>query len=165
MPAGAQHWLYNDGDAPLVAIYVFDTNNNINQLEPSMRKFLLAGGFSKGQVHFAENILKGIDARFLSEALGVSMNVTKKLQSRHDQRGEIVRVELEHGLHLLNPPSSSSFPTQDQHLQYQHRQTCQRFDGHDSHNICTMEVRHSVERLDKADVYSPGAGRITRLTS
>jgi hypothetical protein len=28
-----------------------------------------------------------------------------------------------------------------------------------------MEVRHSVERLDQADVYSPGAGRITRLTS
>ncbi|CAD6335028.1 unnamed protein product [Miscanthus lutarioriparius] len=164
MPAGAQHWLYNDGDAPLVAIYVFDTNNNINQLEPSMRKFLLAGGFSKGQPHFAENIFKGIDARFLSEALGVSMNVTKKLQSRHDQRGEIVRVELEHGLHLLNPPSPS-FPSHDQHLQYQHRQTCQRFDGDGSNNICTMEVRHSVERLDQADVYSPGAGRITRLTS
>ncbi|AQK79490.1 legumin1 [Zea mays] len=32
MPAGAQHWLYNDGDAPLVAVYVFDENNNINQL-------------------------------------------------------------------------------------------------------------------------------------
>lgn len=28
-----------------------------------------------------------------------------------------------------------------------------------------MAVRHSVERLDQADVYSPGAGRITRLTS
>jgi hypothetical protein len=40
MPAGAQHWLYNDGDVPLVAIYVFDTNNNINQLEPSMRVLL-----------------------------------------------------------------------------------------------------------------------------
>jgi quercetin dioxygenase-like cupin family protein len=40
MPAGAQHWLYNDGDTPLVAIYVFDTNNNINQLEPSMRVLL-----------------------------------------------------------------------------------------------------------------------------
>jgi oxalate decarboxylase/phosphoglucose isomerase-like protein (cupin superfamily) len=44
MPAGAQHWLYNDGDTPLVAIYVFDTNNNINQLEPSMR-VLLAPSF------------------------------------------------------------------------------------------------------------------------
>jgi hypothetical protein len=45
MPAGAQHWLYNDGDAPLVAIYVFDTNNNINQLEPSMRVLLAAAFF------------------------------------------------------------------------------------------------------------------------
>ncbi|AQK79494.1 legumin1 [Zea mays] len=150
MPAGAQHWLYNDGDAPLVAVYVFDENNNINQLEPSMRKFLLAGGFSKGQPHFAENIFKGIDARFLSEALGVSMHVAEKLQSRRDQRGEIVRVEPEHGFHQLNPsPSSSSFSFPSSQVQYQ---TCQR--DVDRHNVCAMEVRHSVERLDQADVYS-----------
>ncbi|AQK79481.1 legumin1 [Zea mays] len=132
MPAGAQHWLYNDGDAPLVAVYVFD-----------------------------ENIFKGIDARFLSEALGVSMHVAEKLQSRRDQRGEIVRVEPEHGFHQLNPsPSSSSFSFPSSQVQYQ---TCQR--DVDRHNVCAMEVRHSVERLDQADVYSPGAGRITRLTS
>ncbi|AQK79480.1 legumin1 [Zea mays] len=98
MPAGAQHWLYNDGDAPLVAVYVF---------------------------------------------------------------GEIVRVEPEHGFHQLNPsPSSSSFSFPSSQVQYQ---TCQR--DVDRHNVCAMEVRHSVERLDQADVYSPGAGRITRLTS
>ncbi|AQK79493.1 legumin1 [Zea mays] len=157
MPAGAQHWLYNDGDAPLVAVYVFDENNNINQLEPSMRKFLLAGGFSKGQPHFAENIFKGIDARFLSEALGVSMHVAEKLQSRRDQRGEIVRVEPEHGFHQLNPsPSSSSFSFPSSQVQYQ---TCQR--DVDRHNVCAMEVRHSVERLDQADVYSPGTSTPT----
>lgn len=125
------------------------------------QKFLLAGGFSKGQPHFAENIFKGIDARFLSEALGVSMHVAEKLQSRRDQRGEIVRVEPEHGFHQLNPsPSSSSFSFPSSQGQYQ---TCQR--DVDRHNVCAMEVRHSVERLDQADVYSPGAGRITRLTS
>lgn len=34
LPAGIAHWFYNDGDAPIVAIYVFDVNNNANQLEP-----------------------------------------------------------------------------------------------------------------------------------
>ena len=52
------------------------------------QKFLLAGGFSKGQPHFAENIFKGIDARFLSEALGVSMHVAEKLVF-HSERGPL----------------------------------------------------------------------------
>jgi hypothetical protein len=34
LPAGIVHWSYNDGDAPIVAVYVFDVNNNANQLEP-----------------------------------------------------------------------------------------------------------------------------------
>ena len=33
LPAGIVHWFYNDGDAPIVAIYVFDVNNNANQHE------------------------------------------------------------------------------------------------------------------------------------
>ncbi|AQK79478.1 legumin1 [Zea mays] len=59
-----------------------------------------------------------------------------------------------------SPSASSSFSFPSSQVQYQ---TCQR--DVDRHNVCAMEVRHSVERLDQADVYSPGAGRITRLTS
>jgi hypothetical protein len=34
LPAGVAHWLYNDGQTPIVAVYVFDVNSNANQLEP-----------------------------------------------------------------------------------------------------------------------------------
>ena len=37
LPAGIVHWCYNDGDAPIVALYVFDVNNNANQLEPRQK--------------------------------------------------------------------------------------------------------------------------------
>ena len=37
LPAGIIHWCYNDGDVPVVAVYVFDINNNANQLEPRQK--------------------------------------------------------------------------------------------------------------------------------
>jgi hypothetical protein len=37
LPAGVAHWLYNHGQVPIVALYVFDVNNNANQLEPRQK--------------------------------------------------------------------------------------------------------------------------------
>lgn len=49
LPAGVAHWFYNEGDAPVVALYVFDLNNNANQLEPRQKEFLLAGNNNREQ--------------------------------------------------------------------------------------------------------------------
>ena len=37
LPAGVTHWLYNDGDVPVVAVTVSDISNSANQLEPRRR--------------------------------------------------------------------------------------------------------------------------------
>jgi hypothetical protein len=37
LPAGIVHWCYNNGDVPIVAMYIFDVNNNANQLEPRQK--------------------------------------------------------------------------------------------------------------------------------
>lgn len=37
VPAGVAHWLYNNGDSPVVAFTVLDTSNSANQLDPSSR--------------------------------------------------------------------------------------------------------------------------------
>lgn len=37
VPAGVAHWLYNNGDSPVVAFTVIDTSNNANQLDPKRR--------------------------------------------------------------------------------------------------------------------------------
>ena len=39
VPAGVAHWLYNNGDSPVVAFTVIDTSNNANQLDPKRREF------------------------------------------------------------------------------------------------------------------------------
>lgn len=36
-PAGAAHWLYNDGENDLEVVVLVDTNNNQNQLDQNLR--------------------------------------------------------------------------------------------------------------------------------
>ncbi|WVZ95765.1 hypothetical protein U9M48_041489 [Paspalum notatum var. saurae] len=156
MPAGVR-WLYNDGDVPLVLVYVFDTNNNVNQLEPSMRKFLLAGGYGKGNLHFAENIFRGIDAHLLSKAMGVSIEVAERLQNRRDHCGEIVRVD--HGLHLHLPPHQEHH--HHHHQIYAGGAGGWDFDTTTTSSLCGMEVRQSVEAPGQAgddEYYNRGGG-------
>lgn len=40
LPSGVPHWFYNEGDTPVVALFVFDVNNNANQLEPRQKVLL-----------------------------------------------------------------------------------------------------------------------------
>ncbi|KAL6864808.1 hypothetical protein ACP4OV_015959 [Aristida adscensionis] len=160
MPAGAQRWLYNDGDVPVVAVYVFDTSNSVNQLEPTLRKFLLAGSFNEGQHHYSESIFRGLDVEFLSEALGVSADLARKLHRQRDGRGEIVHVE--HGLQLPRRPNS--LQKQQQQLD-QCPLTQDQGNGRLDDSVCSMELRHNVEDPDRADIYDPRVGMITRLSS
>ncbi|KAJ9543531.1 hypothetical protein OSB04_023238 [Centaurea solstitialis] len=43
IPAGAAHWIYNDGNDELVVVVFFDVQNNANQLDANRRRFYLAG--------------------------------------------------------------------------------------------------------------------------
>ncbi|MFH5969186.1 cupin domain-containing protein, partial [Clostridium perfringens] len=77
LPASVAHWFYNDGDAPVVAVYVYDVNNNANQLEPRQKEFLLAGNNNRAQQqqvygssieqHSGQNIFSGFGVEMLSE--------------------------------------------------------------------------------------------------
>ncbi|TVU18367.1 hypothetical protein EJB05_34458, partial [Eragrostis curvula] len=151
MPAGAQRWMYNDGDQTVVAVYVFDISNSFNQLQPWPRKFMLAGSFQKDQDHYSETIFKGFSVEMLSETLGVSADVARKLQNQNDGRGEIVRVE--HGLQLASCRPRRHASAQDEHVSF------------DDESVCTMEVAHNIENPDLINFYSPGVGRITRLNN
>nr|CAA52764.1 11S globulin [Avena sativa] len=111
LPAGIVHWCYNDGDAPIVAIYVFDVNNNANQLEPRQKEFLLAGN-NKREQQSGNNIFSGLSVQLLSEALGISQQAAQRIQSQNDQRGEIIRVS--QGLQFLKPIVSQQVPGEQQ---------------------------------------------------
>uniref|UniRef100_A0ACD5WHJ3 Uncharacterized protein n=1 Tax=Avena sativa TaxID=4498 RepID=A0ACD5WHJ3_AVESA len=189
LQAGIVHWCYNDGDAPIVAFYVFDVNNNANQLEPRQKEFLLAGN-NKREQQFGQNIFSGFSVQLLSEALGISQQAAQKIQSQNDQRGEIIRVS--QGLQLLKPFVSQQGPVEHQayqpiqsqeeqstqyqvgqspqyqegqSTQYQSRQSWdQSFNGLEE-NFCSLEARQNIENPKRADTYNPHAGRITHLNS
>ncbi|WVZ95726.1 hypothetical protein U9M48_041455 [Paspalum notatum var. saurae] len=144
MPAGVR-WLYNDGDVPLVV-------NNVNQLEPSMRKFLLAGGYSKGKLHFAKNIFRGIDAHLLSEAMdpsGSSAGTTTAARSS-----------------AWSTASTSTVNHHHHHQSYYAGAGGWDFDGSSS-SLCGGAWRlwaRGQAGDDEYSYYNPGAGRVTRLT-
>ncbi|XP_073012187.1 cocosin 1-like [Typha latifolia] len=181
LPAGVVNWCYNDGDSPVIAVTVFDTSNNANQLDPRHREFLLAGRHQRGQQSIegqreyeertGNNVLSGFDVQLLAESLGVSREVAQKLQSQNDQRGEIVRVR--QGLHLLRPTIREGREREEEEEeevggQYpqEQREGCreQQSNGLDE-TFCNLRSRENINDPSKADIYTPRGGRITRLNS
>ncbi|KAI3425655.1 uncharacterized protein J3R85_010024 [Psidium guajava] len=43
LPTGVTHWVYNDGNRPIIAVILLDVTNNENQLDLNPRRFFLAG--------------------------------------------------------------------------------------------------------------------------
>ncbi|EAY85208.1 hypothetical protein OsI_06570 [Oryza sativa Indica Group] len=174
LPAGVAHWFYNDGDASVVAIYVYDINNSANQLEPRQKEFLLAGNNNRVQQvygssieqHSSQNIFNGFGTELLSEALGINTVAAKRLQSQNDQRGEIVHVK--NGLQLLKPTltqQQEQAQAQYQEVQYsEQQQTSSRWNGLEE-NFYTIKARVNIENPSRADSYNPRAGRISSVNS
>ncbi|KAL5207722.1 hypothetical protein ABZP36_032157 [Zizania latifolia] len=176
LPAGVAHWFYNAGDTPVVIVYVYDVNNNANQLEPRQKEFLLAGNsqsqserrmFERSSVqHSGKNVFCGFNAELLSEALGISREAARRLQSQNDQRGEIIRVK--RGLQLLKPSSSQQQQQQQEQEQGQYQQVQYRGQGQYNgleENMCSVKARANIDNPNRADYYNPRAGRITHLNS
>uniref|UniRef100_A0A0D9VG85 Cupin type-1 domain-containing protein n=1 Tax=Leersia perrieri TaxID=77586 RepID=A0A0D9VG85_9ORYZ len=163
LPAGVAHWFYNEGDTPVVALYVFDINNNANQLEQGKREQQVYG--RSIEQHYGQNIFSGFNVELLSEALGINTVAAKRLQSQNDQRGEIIRVK--NVLQLLKPTftQQQEQAQSQQEVQYsEEQQTSTRCNGLEE-NFCTIKARLNIENPSRADSYNPRAGRITRLNS
>ncbi|KAL5229313.1 hypothetical protein ABZP36_017578 [Zizania latifolia] len=148
LPAGVAHWCYNDGEVPIVAIYVSDIFSGANQLDAKQRDFFLAGNNKIGQQSYrsetsqsSKNIFSGFSAELLSEALGISTGVARQLQCQNDQRGEIVRSW------------------------YQPKQIQGGCSNGLDEGFCAMRVRQNIDNPNLADTYNPKAGRITYLNN
>uniref|UniRef100_A0A0D9VE70 Cupin type-1 domain-containing protein n=1 Tax=Leersia perrieri TaxID=77586 RepID=A0A0D9VE70_9ORYZ len=174
LPSGVPHWFYNEGDTPVIALFVFDVNNNANQLEPRQKVFLLAGNNVKEQQvsspsikqHLRQNIFNGFGTELLSEALGINIETARRLQSQNDRRGDIIRVKT--GLRLIKATiTQQQEQSQDQYQQIHYpreQQTTSKYNGLDE-NFCAIKARSNIENPNHADTYNPRAGRITNLNS
>lgn len=181
IPAGAAHWIYNDGNTELVVVVFFDTQNAANQLDENHRRFFLAGNpqaqsqqQQQGQwqpsrqqqpsqqpgrqqeeqpYRNAGNIFNGFDVEFIAEAFNVDRETAEKLQGQRDQRGHIVKVEQE--LQIIRPPQSRQEEQQEQR-------------GHGNgfeETICSLKLKENIDNPSHVDFTNPQAGRISNLNN
>ncbi|KQK07849.1 hypothetical protein BRADI_2g38015v3 [Brachypodium distachyon] len=147
LPAGVAHWFYNDGDVPIVAVYVFDINSNANQLEPAQKEFVLAGKYN-GVLRSGQNIFKGFN-------------------SQNAERGEIIRVNDD--LEFLNPVGTQQQPFQPieaqkgQSSSYQIGQMSGASRNGLEENYCSLEPRLNIEDPSRVDTYNPHSSSVTHL--
>ncbi|KAJ9543532.1 hypothetical protein OSB04_023239 [Centaurea solstitialis] len=171
IPAGAAHWIYNDGNEELVVVVFFDTQNNANQLDANRRRFYLAGNpqaqsqqqqgqwqpmrqQQQGQSHRnAGNIFNGFDVEFLQEAFNVDRETAEKLQGQRDQRGHIVRVQ--QGLQIIRPPQSRQEQEQEQ----------RGYGNGVDETICSLKLKENIDNPSHIDFANPQAGRISNLNN
>ncbi|KAG9445652.1 hypothetical protein H6P81_011780 [Aristolochia fimbriata] len=167
LPAGAAHWLYNDGNEDLVAVSVTDVNNGANQLDQRPRSFYLAGGRPRqaggagSEEEFdAENVIRPFDARLMADALGVSEQTVRRMQE-NDERGFIVLAKQEE-MRMIRPE-------EEEEEEERYRRGSSRGDNNEGVSngleeaYCNMKVNQNIDNPRDADVYSRQAGRINSV--
>ncbi|KAL4558671.1 hypothetical protein LXL04_036872 [Taraxacum kok-saghyz] len=177
IPAGAAHWMYNDGQEEIIAVTLLDSTNSANQLDQFHRRFFLAGNPQQGQQQQqqggrswgrsqkrqsgqsqeegAGNIFQGFDLEMLAEVFNVDQETAEKLQSPQDNRGHIVKVE--RGLQVIRPPMRS-----------EQRQEQSRRGGAANgleETICSAKMTHNIDDPSRADFYNTQAGWCNNLNS
>lgn len=117
------------------------------------------------------NIFNGFDPQMLAEALGVNIELARRIQSQNDQRGEIVHVR--QGLQMLRPSRTQEMQrqeyeesTQGQQQYYGESMQGQRnmTNGLDE-TFCTMKIRSNIDDPSRADYYNQRVGRVARVDS
>lgn len=112
------------------------------------------------------NLLSGFELELLANALGVDIEVVRKIQNPDDKRGEIVHIEK--GLAMLQPIPRSEEQIQEQEREERQTQAQERR-GCESNGLeeafCAMKHMQNIGDPTRADYYNPRAGRITSLNS
>ncbi|XP_076920501.1 11S globulin seed storage protein 2-like [Bidens hawaiensis] len=161
IPAGAVHWIYNDGNQDVLAIVVDDINNPSNQLDITPRISFLAGGVSsqhlQGQqeqqgffrpeqedFHF-KSIYAGFDRELLVESFNESPEVVRALQEPSN-RGLIVKVQ--QPMRFVTPDvqqfSRGGLPA----------------NGLEEGRFCSSKLVFNLDSQREADIFSQQAGKL-----
>ncbi|XP_050206932.1 11S globulin seed storage protein 1-like [Mercurialis annua] len=184
LPAGVAHWCYNDGNERVIAVSVYDTANNANQLDNNPRGFYLAGNpedefrqqsgrqGERGRMESSprgsrsqrgqgscNNMFCGMDTRLIAEAFNIDEQLARKLQSQNDFRGNIVRVEGR--MQVVRPPRTQ----QEMEEQREHEsEGSRRFNGVEE-TFCTMRMKENIGDSSRADIFVPEVGRMSTVNS
>ncbi|KAL0349032.1 UNVERIFIED_CONTAM: 11S globulin seed storage protein 1 [Sesamum angustifolium] len=176
---GVTHWAYNDGDTPIISIALRDVANEANQLDLKFRRFFLAGNPQTAQFQGQQereqgprgegwkgqeegqgksNIFSGFNEEFLAESFNIDPQLVRKLQSREDNRGIIVRAE--RPLRLVLP----EYGREEQERQWQQGRGGGYVNGLEE-TICSLKIRQNIEHVSTTHSYNPRGGRISTINS
>ncbi|KAK0608883.1 hypothetical protein LWI29_037481 [Acer saccharum] len=189
LPTGIAHWIYNNGQSNLVVVSLHDIGNADNQLDQLFRNFFLGGspqqefqGQSRQQGHQQgqqgqsrqqgrqqgqqgqeqndDNVFSGFNQDLLAEALNIDRELVNKLQRNDRQKGIIVRVQDE-------------FQVVAPHRREQEREEQEQEKWHQprggsnglEETLCTLSLKHNINKPSLADVFNPRAGRSTSINA
>ncbi|KAL2230087.1 UNVERIFIED_CONTAM: 11S globulin seed storage protein Jug r 4 [Sesamum indicum] len=176
---GVTHWAYNDGDTPIISVSIRDVANEANQLDLKFRKFFLAGNPQTAQFQGQQereqqprgegrrgqeegqgtsNIFNGFNEEFLAESFNIDPQLIRKLQSREDNRGIIVRAE--RPLRLVLP----EYGREEQQRQREQGRGGGYMNGLEE-TICSLRIRENIEHTAATHSYNPRGGRISTINS
>ncbi|KAI9194393.1 hypothetical protein LWI28_005531 [Acer negundo] len=179
LPTGIAHWIYNNGQSNLVVVSLHDIGNADNQLDQLFRKFFLGGspqqefqGQSRqqgrqqgqqGQEQSGGNVFSGFNQDLLAEALNIDRELVNKLQRNDRQRGVIVRVQDEFQVVAPHRREQQEREEQEQEQEKWHQP------GGGSNGLeetlCTLSLKHNINKPSLADVFNPRAGRSTSINA
>ncbi|KFK42731.1 hypothetical protein AALP_AA1G032400 [Arabis alpina] len=159
-PPGVAHWVYNNGDEPLILVSAYDIANNLNQLDRNLRPFLLAGNNQQGQQWLQgreqepqNNIFSGFAPEVLAQAFKIKLETAQQLQNQQNNRGNIIKVKGPFG--VIRPPLRRG----------QGGQQPQEVGNGLEETLCTMRCTENLDDPSSADVYKPSLGYISTLNS
>ncbi|KAH7691128.1 11-S seed storage protein plant protein [Dioscorea alata] len=173
--AGATHWCYNDGDQDLVAVTVFNVNHQDNQLDPSVRMFLLAGQFLEQQSSYSrqesereqetesssrESVVSAFDPKLMSEILSIPEETVRQMQ-RNEKKGHMVTIE--QGLSFVRPAEQQEQEECMDEARPSSKES--QFANGLEEAYCYARIQHNLDTPEETDIYSRKAGRFTSVNS
>ncbi|KAI3425657.1 uncharacterized protein J3R85_010026 [Psidium guajava] len=177
IPEGAVHWCHNDGNEELIAVSIFDLNNQGNQLDQRLRAFFLAGGYGgqgsqQGQQgrrqsrrYNIQNIFQAFDTELLAESYNVPMEIAQRLQQQNN-RG--IMIDVRERMRMVAPEEDDEY---DEEYEEEQEERMRRRRGQGGRwslasqngveeTFCTMKIKQNIDIRREADVFSRQAGRV-----
>nr|E3SH28.1 RecName: Full=Prunin 1 Pru du 6.0101; Short=Pru1 Pru du 6.0101; AltName: Full=11S globulin; AltName: Full=11S seed storage protein; AltName: Full=Allergen Pru du 6.01; AltName: Full=Amandin Pru du 6.0101; AltName: Allergen=Pru du 6.0101; Contains: RecName: Full=Prunin 1 Pru du 6.0101 acidic chain; Contains: RecName: Full=Prunin 1 Pru du 6.0101 basic chain; Flags: Precursor [Prunus dulcis]ADN39440.1 prunin 1 precursor [Prunus dulcis] len=114
------------------------------------------------------NVFSGFNTQLLAQALNVNEETARNLQGQNDNRNQIIRVR--GNLDFVQPPRGRQEREHEERQQEQLQQERQQQGGQLMANgleetFCSLRLKENIGNPERADIFSPRAGRISTLNS
>ncbi|BFG42960.1 hypothetical protein CerSpe_292340 [Prunus speciosa] len=117
------------------------------------------------------NVFSGFNTQLLAQALNVNEETARNLQGQNDNRNQIIRVR--GNLDFVQPPRGQQEREHEERQQEQLQQERQRAGQQGGQlmvngleeTFCSLRLKENIGNPERADIFSPRAGRISTLNS